>query len=116
MLPSRAPTRPQSCAVIDLSEVEAARRPFRTGAAVLRVRGLAQLPSTAGGEPVLSRSPAAQRILACCHCPCPGAAGGEVESSQLTNMHSRDALEDMADHLAHATPAAGPQDCTTAGP
>ena len=28
--------------------------------------------------------------------------GGEVESSQPTALHSRDAFEDMADHLAHA--------------
>lgn len=27
-------------------------------------------------------------------------AGGEVESSRLTALHSRDAFEDMADHLA----------------
>ncbi|PRW45715.1 hypothetical protein C2E21_5718 [Chlorella sorokiniana] len=32
----------------------------------------------------------------------PFRTGGEVESSQLTALHSRDAFEDMADHLAHA--------------
>lgn len=31
----------------------------------------------------------------------PFRTGGEVESSQLTALHSRDAFEDMADHLAH---------------
>ncbi|KAI7841459.1 hypothetical protein COHA_004854 [Chlorella ohadii] len=33
----------------------------------------------------------------------PFRTGGEVESSQLTALHSRDAFENMADHLAHAT-------------
>lgn len=36
-------------------------------------------------------------------------AGGEVEGSQLTAMHSRDALELTADRLAHAADTAAVQ-------
>lgn len=100
----------QSGAVLATREMEAARRPFRTGAAaeaghrscrllrqhVLLPYGCCTVPA---GDP--SR---AACVVACM----PGPAGGVAEDSQLTALHSREVLEEAAAHISQAYRAEHP--------
>lgn len=76
--------------------MEEARRPFRTGAGMEMGGMLHTSPAQVSVRRCATTSTCKQEMALFLVL-----TGGEVESSQLTALHSRDAFEDMADHLAH---------------